>query len=708
MKISLVAGLALPLALLTSIANAQSNETDKNAIPALIVTEKAPSPLDGLAGADNKPGTLTAPGIDETRQQLATMPGAVGIVPANTFKDKYAANLEDVFSFSPGVFAKKRYGQEVRLTIRGAGLSRGYHLRSIELLANGVPLNDADGSGDFQEVDPLNLQHIEVYRGGDGLQYGAASLGGAINLVTPTAFTAKAPNVFRIDGGSFGTMRGHAEISRIIDNVDFYASTTGLTSEGYRQHSQENTVRFSSNLGVRLNETAETRFYLTYNSVDQELPGTVSLNSALNNPEAASAGSLSSDQQRNSRSVRFANKTSIVVGNDGLLDVGFYVGYHSLFHPIYQVLDQGSSNVGIFTRYSTEGQLFGHRNVLAAGFRYGYTRLTGNNYVNTSGNRSALLQESTQVSTTATLYAENAFYMVPDLALVTGLQGIQATRDYETTITAGGAYKSDDTDFTSVSPKFGLLWNIQPTVQAYANVTRSYEPPIMSDLTQTLGAGTSFIPMDPQRAVTYEIGTRGTTAHFAWDVAVYRAKVEDELVNFTTGAGIPAATFNARRTLHQGVEASLNVDVGAIALSGLLPVGDRLTFEQSYTWSQARFEGDAVYGDNALAGSVPHLYSAALRYRSHDGWDIAPKLDWVPRGGYVDYANTQKAPGYAMIGIEGGIDITPMVRVFLEGRNLADKRAVTSNTTVTTYVPGTDIFYPGEGRTVFAGITASF
>jgi iron complex outermembrane receptor protein len=678
MKITLVAGLALPLALLTSNANAEPNETETDAVPALIITGKAPTPLDGLSGEEDRPGTLTAPGVGETRQQLATMPGAVGVVPASAFKDKYAANLEDVFSFSPGVFARKRYGQEVRLTIRGAGLSRGYHLRSIELLANGVPLNDADGSGDFQEVDPLILQHIEVYRGGDGLQYGAASLGGAINLVTPTAFTAKAPNVFRVDGGSFGTLRGHAEVSRIVDNVDFYASTTGLRSEGYRQHSQENTARFSSNLGIRLNETAETRFYLTYNSVDQELPGTVSLNAALNNPEAASASSLSGDQQRNSRSVRFANKTSIVVGDDDLLDVGFYVGYHSLFHPIFQVLDQGSGNIGVFTRYSTEGQLFGHRNVLTAGLRYGYTRLTGNNYVNAGGNRGALLQESTQVSTTATLYAENAFYVLPDLAVVTGMQGIQATRDYKTINAASGVQKSDNADFTSVSPKIGLLWDIQPTVQAYANVTRSYEPPIMSDLTQTLGAGTSFTPMDPQRAVTYEIGTRGTTGHFAWDVAIYRAKVEDELVNFTTGPGIPAATFNARRTLHQGVEAALDADVGAIALPDLMADGDKLTFEQSYTWSQARFEGDAVYGDNALAGSVPHLYSAALRYRSHEGWDIAPKLDWVPRGGYVDYVNTQKAPGYAMIGIEGGIDVTPKVRVFLEGRNLADKRAVTS------------------------------
>jgi iron complex outermembrane receptor protein len=700
-------GLAFPLALMAvPVAHA-----DGDAIPTLaplIITEEAPSPLSGLGSPDYKPGTLTAPGIGETQNALSQMPGAVDVVPAETFRDTYAANLEDTFSFTPGIFAAKRYGQEIRLTIRGAGLSRGYHLRSIELLQNGVPLNDADGSGDFQEVDPLNLQHIEVYRGGDGLQYGAASLGGAINMVTPTAHTAKAENLIRVDGGSFGTLRGHAEVSRVLDNVDFFASTTGLTSDGYRDHSRENTARLAGNLGVRLNQNAETRFYLNYNSVDQELPGTVSYNAALNNPEAASAGSLAGDQQRNSRSVRFANKTSFALGGDGQLDVGAYAGYHSLFHPIYQVLDQGSSNVGVFTRYTDEGTLFGHRNVVTAGFRYGYTLLTGNNYVNNSGSRGALLQESTQTSTTATIYAENAFYVVPAVALVTGVQGINATRDYDTTMALTGVRKSDDADFTSLSPKLGALWDIAPSAQAYANVTRSYEPPIMSDLTQTLGAGTQFTPMDPQRALTYEIGTRGASRLVAWDIAAYRADVEDELVNFTTGPSIPAATFNARKTLHQGIEAALSLNLGAFIPGNVLPADDLLTFEQAYTYAYARFDGDAVYGDNALAGSVPHVYAAALRYRSANGWDIAPRIDWVPRGGYVDYANTQKAPGYAMLGLEGGVDITPSLRVFAEGRNLADRRTITSYTTVTTYVPGSEIFYPGEGRSIFAGITASF
>lgn len=711
-------GLALPLVTLLMSTSALTSgvfadESEPVTLPTLVVTGEHGSSMAGLGQSDAKTGTMTAPGIPETLKALEQMPGAVGIVAADTFKDKYAANLEDTFAMTPGVFARKRYGQEVRLTIRGAGLSRGYHLRSIELLQNGIPLNAADGSGDFQEVDPLNLQHIEVYRGGDGLQYGAAALGGAINLVTPTAHTAKAENLLRVDGGSFGTIRMHGEVARVIDNVDFFASSTGLSSEGYRDHSRERTGRFAANMGIRLNETTETRFYFSYNSVDQDLPGTVSLNAARTNPEATSSTAAAGDLARDIRTLRFANKTSFDLGDSGQLDLGAYAGYHSLFHPVVYtpffklLLDQDSSHAGVFARYTNESTLMGHRNVVTAGIRYGYTSLTGNNYGNDIGSRGALTQETTQISTTATLYAENAFYVVPDVALVTGVQGVHAVRDYRSTIAATGAKSGDEIDYTSLSPKLGILWNAAQAAQVYANVTRSYEPPLMSDLTQTITPVTQFTPMDPQRAVTFEIGTRGTSRLAAWDVAIYRAEVEDELVNFTTGPSIPASTFNARNTLHQGIEAALTLDIGKM-LGNFVGADNQLTFEQAYTYAHARFNGDAIYGDNALAGSVPHVYSAALRYRSSQGWDIAPKIDWVPRGGHVDYANTQKAPGYAMVGLEGGVDITPSLRLFAEGRNLTDKRAITSYTTVTTYVPGSEIFYPGEGRAVFAGFTAKF
>ncbi|WP_250862655.1 TonB-dependent receptor plug domain-containing protein, partial [Caballeronia sp. INML3] len=77
-----------------------------------------------------------------------------------------------------------------------------------------IPTNLADGSGDYYQIDPLALQSAEVYKGGNGLAYGSSTLGGAIDFLTPTAYTADAPNIVRLEGGSYGTIRGSAQFSR--------------------------------------------------------------------------------------------------------------------------------------------------------------------------------------------------------------------------------------------------------------------------------------------------------------------------------------------------------------------------------------------------------------------------------------------------------------------------------------------------------------
>src|SRR5687768_12188411 len=173
------------------------------------------------AGADNgihltvhplySAGMLTSPSLREAQQDVRQIPGAASVVAAKDYQQTYALNLKDVLKETPGIFVQPRFSEEVRLSIRGSGLSRGFHLRGITLLQDGIPFNLSDGSGDFQEIDPLLLQHVEVYRGGNALRYGTATLGGAINMVTPSGLTAPAGNLMRGEAGSYGTFRFHGE-----------------------------------------------------------------------------------------------------------------------------------------------------------------------------------------------------------------------------------------------------------------------------------------------------------------------------------------------------------------------------------------------------------------------------------------------------------------------------------------------------------------
>src|SRR5690606_15037203 len=105
----------------------------------------------------------TAPGIDAARAEAARVAGGASVVGREEYSGARSSNLYDVFALTAGVFVQPRFGaEEARLSIRGSGLQRTFHMRGITLLQDGVPITLADGGGDFQAIEPLALAYTEV------------------------------------------------------------------------------------------------------------------------------------------------------------------------------------------------------------------------------------------------------------------------------------------------------------------------------------------------------------------------------------------------------------------------------------------------------------------------------------------------------------------------------------------------------------------
>ena len=231
-------------------------------------------------------------------------------------------------------------------------------------------------------------------------------------------------------------------------------------------------------------------------------------------------------------------------------------------------------------------------------------------------------------------------------------------------------------------------------LQVYANYSRSVELPGFGELVQQPVVG--FVNLDPQRAWTAEIGTRGRAGIAAWNVSLYRADIRGELLQFTVAADIPATTFNARRTRHQGIEAGLDLDLAPWA-----------RLRQVYQYNDFRFQNDAVYGDNRLPVVPRHLYRAALRLGT-DAVSVTPNVEWVPEGAWADYRNRTKAPGYALLGIGAEARVREGVTLFVDARNLTGKKAIGDISAVIEANPGSAIYYPVERRAVYGGLRATF
>ena len=74
-------------------------------------------------------GSLTAPGVNELHRVINQTAGSVGFVDSEQFKNRYTKNLSDVLKDAPGVNVQERYGQELRVSIRGSAIARAFHGR---------------------------------------------------------------------------------------------------------------------------------------------------------------------------------------------------------------------------------------------------------------------------------------------------------------------------------------------------------------------------------------------------------------------------------------------------------------------------------------------------------------------------------------------------------------------------------------------------
>ncbi|MHC2021114.1 TonB-dependent receptor family protein [Methylobacterium sp. CM6247] len=675
-----------------------------------LAQEVANAELPELSVQGASAGSLTVPSVAAQRATVNATVGSVAFVDAKDFQNRYANTLRDVLKDTPGVFVQQRYGQEMRLSLRGSGISRGFHLRGIELLQDGFPVNAADGSGDFYQIDPLALRSVEVYKGGNALTYGATTLGGAINFVTPTAQTALAPNVVRVDGGSFGAIREHFQFSRLSGPADFLISGTITNADGFRDHEAQRTQNFNANLGYQLAPGVETRFYVGIYLTDQKLPGTLSLFNSLKNPTLANPGAIAGNQSRKVETERVANRTSFAL-DVGKLDIDTWAIQKSLYHPIFQVIDEDGWTYGISPHWAGTFDIAGYRNDTILGLRAFAGQNSSLRFANLSGQRGAQTLNALQSSSNYEAYGENRFWFLPDVALMTGAKAFSSNRTYSDKGGFGpnSGAKFDNRTYQGINPKLGMIWQPVPDVQVFADITRSRDVPDFTDLTQTIGVTTQFVPLQAQRAWTYEAGTRGRLDGIAWDVTLYRSEVRDELVNFSVNPGlnIPAATFNSPRTIHQGVEAAVTLDL----VRDLTGSGDRISASQIWTHNDFRFVSDPQFGDNRIAGIPQDVLRSVVTYTHPSGFHLSPSVDWVPHGAFADHANTLQVPGYTLVNVQAGFDFANGVSLFLDARNLGDIRYVSDISVLNdaAAMGGYPIaFYPGTGRSVFGGIRASF
>ena len=222
--------------------------------------------------------------VEDVKQELARRPGSNILIEEKQITESRAINLQDVLQFSPGVRFQSRFGaDEGQFQIRGTSLRNNFHHRGINILINGIFFGDADGFSDFESIDLLAYERIEVYKGANALRYGANSIGGAINFVPRTGYSASTLQM-RMLGGSFGMVSGQVSSGKVLKpfqvgnmsaTMDYYISVSGNRQDGFQDNSQQARERINANIGLQLGNHQEIRAYFLQANVAERIPGSL-------------------------------------------------------------------------------------------------------------------------------------------------------------------------------------------------------------------------------------------------------------------------------------------------------------------------------------------------------------------------------------------------------------------------------------------------
>jgi iron complex outermembrane receptor protein len=642
----------------------------------------------------------------ELQREQALTPGAVTLVDTQTLNERNVVSIGDMLRYVPGIWtATGATGDATFLSSRGSNLdATNFDGNGVKLMIDGLPVTAADGNNHNSFIDPLAARYAAIARGANALTYGASTLGGAIDFISPTARNTN--NQISLSGGSHGTVQSRITGGVVAGDKDALVTVEQRSYDGYREHQEQQRGSVYANTGWQISDTVENRFYFSYTDNDQELAGSLTRAQFDEDPYQAGENNERGNFLKNVETWRVANRTRWQLSDTSNLVVGVSFEDQSLYHPIVEnpffslLIDNDQTTFGTTVRFDKQ---MGNHDLLL-GLNYGQTWVKGGNYTHSGGIRDALTTKVDNKADNLEIFAMDRWHFAERWTLVYGAQAVTGSREVDNVNVSSGAQRNPNDTYESFNPRLGVIYQVADRSELFANVSKLYEAPTLYELEDEVQANNDTL--DAMQGVVGEVGTRGVAPfgqdnEWNWEVAVYYAQIEDEILSVDNPAaqGTSLVT-NVEDTIHAGVEARVGASFA---------LGDgrhRIEPLLSMTYNDFTFDNDPVYGDNQLPVAPVFFIKGEVMYRHANGFFAGPTFDIVDDR-FADFENSYEVDGYELVGLRTGVTRDAW-EVYLEGRNLTDE-AYVANLTVRNDANINDaLLQAGEPRSVFAGIRFDF
>lgn len=580
----------------------------------------------------------------------STAPYTTAYLDSKFLADGQIRTLPDALQYVPGVLVQKTaYGH-------GSPFIRGFTGRQNLLLVDGVRVNNSTFRGGpvqyWNTVDPLAIDHIEVIKSQGSVLYGSDAIGGTVNSFTKSSrFMEEAAgqtyvggsgfyeyrtngtgsNVGRIEaetgvGGKFGIMLG----ASAKDYGDIESNDIGLMrNTGYTEKdldfrfdwavTPESTITFATH---NVNQDGISRWHRTL-----ENPGWI------DGSHVAAPGKWTEDTYDQERSLTYLRYAGVnPQANAPITRWSATLSYQTSDDSEFQnrFPDKPVTDSGVLRASSIDVNTIGFDLQLESPVGPG-SLIYGLDYyhdeVDSDGYQSDLVggprKESLPVADDSDynllgIYSQYIWKPVEPLEITAGARYTYA--DASLGRFSGGKDESRHWDDTVGSLRG--IYSLNTSWSVYGGISQAFRAPNLDDLTGNLsaksGAPVAGDPnVDPEKFLTYELGTRRQTETTSVNLAAFYTDVDDLIVSaYTDNTLATSIATNAGKGYIYGLE-----------LEGAWRFHPQWTLSGFAAWQEGRTESPVVIGgpqvDKPNTRQLPLSGSVALR------WDNSAGKFWV-------------------------------------------------------------------------------
>jgi len=670
---------------------------------------------------------------------LAATPLSIGPIDGESIGLLGATHSSEALNRVAGVMVQRGSGQESLTAIRSPVLTGAGSCGAFLFLENGIPIRPVGfcNVNEMLEINTEQADGIEVLRGTGSALYGSNAVHGTVNVLQATPPDLLAPRLtVQADSDQYSLVEAIARLPprltleagpdqylRVgaagrIDGDLAVLSAKGFFAHdgGWRADSGFEEGKFNATVNS-IRSATPFRIDLAVTNLDQETAGFIIGKNAYRD-ETIARSNPNPEAYRDAQSARLTGLVTPQLANPAVrLELRPYLRWSRMEFLQHFLLGQplernGQDSFGLMSTLIWQGTdrwsaTVGLDLEAARSFLYEFQdKPTTGGSAAANAIRPAGRHYDYEVdSQVAAVYGQLDWHLGSRLHLGLGARAEYVGYNYDNRMLAGntndqgvacrfgGCLYSRPADrrdsFFNVAPKATLAVDLAQGLMAYANLSRGFRPPEITELYRLQRQQTEA-RLDSEQIDSAEIGLKGQWSTTRFALAGFDMEKRNVILRESNGFNVSNG-----RTSHQGVEYELRWQaLPSVEISG------------GGTWARHRYEfnravegGERIVKGNDIDTAPREIQRAAITWRPWQA--LRTEAEWLRVGEYwVDAANAHRYPGHELLNLRAQWAVSPDWSLTLRLNNALDRDYADR----ADFAFGNYRYFPGRGRTLFAEV----